>query len=84
MKQIGIAKIVVPQMALNVIDRSIQAHGGAGVCQDFPMAYMYAMMRTLRIADGPDEVHRRQLARTEMKRAAELSRLHLSRPTSKL
>jgi Acyl-CoA dehydrogenase, C-terminal domain len=50
------AKVIVPSMCLAVIDRAIQVHGGAGVSQDFPLANMYAMMRTLRIADGPDEV----------------------------
>ncbi len=61
-------KVAVPNMALRVIDRAIQAHGGAGVSQDFPLAEMYAHIRTLRLADGPDEVHRRTVARQELGR----------------
>ena len=63
-------KVAVPAMAQEVIDRAIQAHGAAGVSQDFPLAEMYAHTRILRIADGPDEVHRRSIARLELKRAA--------------
>ena len=59
-------KVVAPIMACNVIDRAIQMHGGAGVSQDFPLASMYAHLRTLRLADGPDEVHRRSVARLEL------------------
>lgn len=55
-------------MTTTVIDRAIQIHGGAGVSQDFPLAYMYAGARTLRIADGPDEVHMETVARLELKR----------------
>ena len=67
-KEVAMIKVVVPQMACRVIDRALQAHGGAGVCQDFPLAEMYAHMRTLRIADGPDEVHVRTVARLEMRK----------------
>jgi len=63
---IGMIKVVAPNMALKVIDRAIQVHGGAGVSQDFPLAYMWAGIRTLRIADGPDEVHRVTIARLEI------------------
>ena len=66
--EISSIKVVVPNMALRVVDRAIQAHGGAGVSDDFPLARMYAGLRTLRFADGPDEVHRRQVARTELAR----------------
>lgn len=66
--EISAIKVVAPNMALRVVDRAIQAHGGGGVCQDFPLAAMYAGLRTLRFADGPDEVHRRQLARQELAR----------------
>ncbi len=59
-------KVVVPLMALRVIDRAIQAHGAAGVGPDTPLAALYAHMRTLRLADGPDEVHRRTIARREL------------------
>ena len=58
MSEISQIKVVAPNVALKVIDRAIQIHGGAGVSGDFPLAYMYAMQRTLRLADGPDEVHR--------------------------
>ncbi|PIC86133.1 acyl-CoA dehydrogenase [Sporosarcina sp. P20a] len=66
--EIAMIKVVAPNMALRVIDRAIQAFGGAGVSEDFPIAYMYAAARTLRIADGPDEVHSRQIARLELKK----------------
>lgn len=66
--EISSIKVVVPNMALRVIDRAIQAHGGAGVSDDFPLAAMYAGIRTLRLADGPDEVHRRQVAKRELGR----------------
>jgi acyl-CoA dehydrogenase len=62
-------KVIAPNVALRVIDRAIQSHGGAGVCQDFPMAYAWAMTRTLRIADGPDEVHRAAIAKLELKKS---------------
>ncbi|OTA61206.1 acyl-CoA dehydrogenase NM domain-like protein [Hypoxylon sp. EC38] len=68
MKEISQAKILVPQTALTVIDRAIQVFGGAGVSQDTPLANMWAQVRTLRIADGPDEVHLQQLGRNENKR----------------
>jgi acyl-CoA dehydrogenase len=64
---IAMIKVAAPQMACQVIDWAIQAHGGAGVSDDFPLAYAYAHARTLRIADGPDEVHRNQIARLEIK-----------------
>ena len=67
-KEVAMIKVVVPQMACRVIDRALQVHGGAGVCQDFPLAEMYAHMRTLRIADGPDEVHIRTVARLELRK----------------
>jgi acyl-CoA dehydrogenase len=66
-KEVAAIKVVVPQMAQNVIDRAIQTFGGAGVSQDTPLAAMYAAIRTLRIADGPDEVHLRDIARLELK-----------------
>ena len=59
-------KVAVPKMALSVIDKAIQIHGGGGVSQDTPLARMYAGMRTLRLADGPDEVNRRTVARIEL------------------
>ena len=66
--EIAQIKVYVPIVAGKVIDRAIQMHGGGGVSQDFPLASMYAHMRTLRIADGPDEVHRRTVAREELKK----------------
>ena len=66
--EIAEAKILVPQMALTVIDRAVQAYGAMGVCQDTPLANMWAQIRTLRIADGPDEVHLQQMGRNENKR----------------
>ncbi|MBS1868952.1 MAG: acyl-CoA dehydrogenase family protein [Actinobacteria bacterium] len=61
-------KVAVPSIALKIIDRAIQVHGGAGVSDDFPLAWMYAHMRTLRLADGPDEVHKLSIARRELRR----------------
>jgi len=66
--EIAAIKVVAPEVACWVIDRAIQAHGGAGVSQDTPLASLYAHARTLRIADGPDEVHRRSVARGELAR----------------
>ncbi|CAK7208574.1 hypothetical protein SCUCBS95973_000148 [Sporothrix curviconia] len=68
LSQIAEAKVMVPSMALTVIDRAVQAFGGAGVCQDTPLANMWAGIRTLRLADGPDEVHLAQMGRNENKR----------------
>ena len=67
---ISAIKIAVPNVSARVIDRAIQVHGGAGVCQDYPLARMYAWQRVLRIADGPDEVHRRTLGRLELAKFA--------------
>ena len=67
-KEIAMIKVAAPTMACQVIDWAIQAHGAAGVCDDFGLAYAYAAARTLRLADGPDEVHRDQVARLELKR----------------
>ena len=64
--EIAMIKVVAPNMAQNVIDRAIQIHGGAGVTNDFGLAYAWARTRILRLADGPDEVHRRAVARIEL------------------
>ncbi len=61
-------KVVAPRVALQVIDEAVQMHGGAGVSQDFPLARMWTSVRTLRLADGPDAVHRRVVANNELKR----------------
>ena len=63
--EIAMIKVAAPRVALKVIDDSMQAHGGAGVADDFGLARDYAMIRTLRFADGPDEVHQRAIARME-------------------
>ncbi len=68
--EIAMIKVVAPSMALRVIDRAIQAHGGAGVCEDFGLAAAWAEARTLRLADGPDEVHREAIARCELRKSA--------------
>lgn len=71
LKEIAEAKVLTPQTALNVIDRAVQAFGGAGVSQDTPLANMWAGIRTLRLADGPDEVHLQQMGKNENKRGKE-------------
>jgi acyl-CoA dehydrogenase len=65
--EIAAIKVAAPDVALRVIDRAIQVHGGAGVSDDFPLAWLYAHLRTLRLADGPDEVHKRTIARRELR-----------------
>jgi len=67
-QEIAMIKVVAPRMAQKVLDRAIQIHGAAGVSQDFHLAYAWARIRTLRLADGPDEVHINQLARLELKK----------------
>jgi acyl-CoA dehydrogenase len=66
--EIAMIKVAAPNVALQVIDWAIQAHGGAGVAEDFGLAYAYAHARTLRIADGPDEVHRNQIGKLELRK----------------
>jgi acyl-CoA dehydrogenase len=65
--EIAAIKVAAPNIALKIIDRAIQVHGGAGVTDDFPLAMAYAHLRTLRLADGPDEVHKRAIARRELR-----------------
>jgi acyl-CoA dehydrogenase len=67
-QEIGMIKVAAPKMALDVIDRALQMHGGGGMSDDFPIAYMAAHTRAMRLFDGPDEVHRQQIARLELKR----------------
>ena len=64
--EIAMIKVVAPTMACDVIDWAMQVHGGGGMCDDFPLAYSYASARTLRFADGPDEVHRNAVAKAEL------------------
>ncbi|HUA83572.1 MAG TPA: acyl-CoA dehydrogenase family protein [Bryobacteraceae bacterium] len=68
--EIAMIKVIAPNLALRVIDRAIQAHGGAGVSQDFELAAMWANSRTLRLADGPDEVHTEAIAKLELSKQA--------------
>jgi acyl-CoA dehydrogenase len=66
--ELAMVKVVVPRMTLRVLDRAIQAHGAAGVCDDFPLAEAWAHTRTIRLADGPDEVHREAIAKLELRK----------------
>ena len=66
-QEIAMIKVAAPNMALGVIDRALQLHGGGGMSDDFPLAAMYARTRAMRLFDGPDEVHRRQIARLELR-----------------
>ncbi len=66
-KEIAMIKAIVPTMTLKIVDRAIQAHGGAGVCEDFPLANFWIIARMLQIADGPDEVHLESIAKMELK-----------------
>jgi acyl-CoA dehydrogenase len=66
--EIAMIKVIAPNMATQIIDWAIQAHGAGGVSGDFPLAYAYAHQRTLRLADGPDEVHRNAIAKLELAR----------------
>jgi acyl-CoA dehydrogenase len=68
--EIAMIKVAAPNMACQVIDWAMQVHGGGGMSQDFPLAYFYAHARTLRFADGPDEVHRNAIAKIELGRHA--------------
>src|SRR6202043_260631 len=68
LKEIAMIKVVAPNMACQVLDWAIQAHGGGGVSEDFPLAAAWVAARTLRLADGPDEVHRNQIAKLELAR----------------
>ncbi|MEQ1931492.1 MAG: acyl-CoA dehydrogenase family protein [Parvularculaceae bacterium] len=70
--EIAMIKVAAPRMALRILDEAIQAHGGAGVTSDFGLARTYASLRTLRLADGPDEVHCRSIARLEFKKHSNL------------
>ena len=61
-------KVIAPRIALEVIDQAVQMHGAGGISQDFPLARMWTNVRTLRLADGPDAVHRRVISKAELKR----------------
>lgn len=82
--EIAEAKVFVPTIALDIIDRAVQAFGGAGVSQDTPLAAMWANTRTLRIVDGPDQVHLQQMGRNENRRGAEVTKvIKMQEETSK-
>ncbi len=68
--EIAAIKVAAPNIALKIVDRAIQVHGGAGVTDDFPLAMAWAHLRTLRLADGPDEVHKRAIARRELRQVS--------------
>ncbi len=70
-KEIAMIKIAAPEVFTNVVNRAMQVFGGAGVSDDFPLASMWAHARTLHLADGPDEVHKRAVARAVIRQAAQ-------------
>ena len=73
-REIAMIKVVAPNVAQKVVDWAIQAHGGAGVSDDFPLAQFYVAARSLRLADGPDEVHNATIAKLELKASAQRDR----------
>lgn len=81
--EIAMIKVVAPNVALQILDWAIQAHGAAGVCEDFPLAYSYANQRTLRLADGPDEVHRNAIAKLELARHTVLQSAEVEMPITR-
>lgn len=68
----GVLKVAAPNTALRVLDNAMQVHGGGGLSSDFPLAHLWATARTLRIADGPDEVHLGTIAKLELQRVSKL------------
>jgi acyl-CoA dehydrogenase len=82
-QEIALIKVVVPTMTLQVLDWAIQAHGAAGVSGDFPLARLWASQRTLRLADGPDEVHRNAIAKLELARYAGETKEHVEMPVTR-
>ncbi len=81
--EIAMIKVVAPNMALKVIDWAIQVHGAAGVSDDFPLATWWAHQRTLRLADGPDEVHRNAIAKLELAKHMGVSPDDISMPVAR-
>ena len=82
-QEIALIKVVVPSMTLQVLDWAIQAHGAAGVSGDFPLARLWASQRTLRLADGPDEVHRNAIAKLELARYVGQTGEHVDMPVTR-
>ena len=82
--EIAMIKVAAPNIALAIIDDAIQAHGGGGVTTDFGLARSYAGIRTLRLADGPDEVHNRTIARMEYARHGAVAALRAARDAQRL
>ena len=78
-QEIAMIKVAAPNMALAVLDRAMQVHGGGAMSQEFPLAYMWSRTRALRFADGPDEVHRRQIARMELSRHVDMKAIRDAR-----
>jgi acyl-CoA dehydrogenase len=81
--EIAMIKVVAPTLACDIVDMAIQAHGGGGVSNDFPLAYLYVNARTLRLADGPDEVHRQSIAKLELARHMKLSTDRIEMPVTR-
>jgi acyl-CoA dehydrogenase len=81
--EIAMIKVLAPNMTQQILDWAIQAHGAAGVCDDFPLAYMWAGNRTLRIADGPDEVHRSAVAKLELAKHMPIPKGELELPITR-
>ncbi|MBU3653992.1 MAG: acyl-CoA dehydrogenase, partial [Limnohabitans sp.] len=81
--EIAMIKVIAPNMALKVMDWAIQAHGAGGVSGDFPLAYAYVHQRTLRFADGPDEVHRNAIAKLELARHIALAPKDIDMPITR-
>jgi acyl-CoA dehydrogenase len=81
--EIAMIKVIAPNMATKIIDWAIQAHGGGGISDDFPLAYAYAHQRTLRFADGPDEVHRNSIAKLELARQITTSHHDVEMPITR-
>ncbi len=81
--EIAMIKVIAPNMACQIVDWAIQAHGAGGMCDDFPLASMYAHQRTLRLADGPDEVHRAAIAKLELAKHAKLPTDNIEMPITR-
>jgi acyl-CoA dehydrogenase len=81
--EIAMIKVLAPNVTQQVLDWAIQAHGAGGVCDDFPLAYQWAGNRTLRLADGPDEVHRNAIAKLELAKHMPIPKAELDLPVTR-